>query len=281
MRDFKGVDNDKIQELFLKSLQDQSYKNFELIITIFKEKNVENTINKFNLPVRFFYCPSGDYKYSHTEVLLNCIKTARSNLENCIIIWSTADVIFENNFFEFINGNLPKYAVATSHPHIIYRSINDFITGEKPLLSLGTGMDVVIFDGLFFSNEEVVNDIESYKNINWGLFEHFLSALAYLYAEHRINFYYQIKIKKIVNDLKNLNENVPKQDNYNIVSFKNFLKDKKLSYNFFYLFWCNLVFDLHNSSRLRYYWDFKRYFITKDFLFSLIPKKLKILIKKQ
>jgi hypothetical protein len=37
-RDFTGSENDDIQRLFLSSLDFQSYKNFELVVTLFGEK---------------------------------------------------------------------------------------------------------------------------------------------------------------------------------------------------------------------------------------------------
>jgi hypothetical protein len=278
-RDFNGTENDEIQKLFLESLKNQTYQNFELVVTIFKEKNVENKIKEFNLPVKFYYDSSQDYKYSHTEVLLNCIKEADNMLFNAIIVWTTADVIFENNFFEIINNYLSQNGVAIIHPHYIYRNINDFIKNSNSILTLRSGMDVIVFDGSLFYNKNILEDIKKYKNVNWGLFEHFLCALGFLYAKKRINLFYKTKVKKIINNLSILQESMPIADPRNIDSFKKFLKEKHLSYDFFYLFKCNKIFDIYDGNKLKYYWELKNYFFTKDFLFSLIPKRLKFLLK--
>jgi len=48
---------------------------------------------------------------------------------------------------------------------------------------------------------------------------------------------------------------------------------------FFYLFKCNKIFDIYDGNKLKYYWELKNYFFTKDFLFSLVPKRFKFLLK--
>jgi len=234
-RDFNGTENDEIQKLFLESLKNQTYQKFELVVTIFKEKNVENKIKEFNLPVKFYYNSPQDYKYSHTEVLLNCIKEADNIFSNTIIIWTTADVIFENNFFEIINDYLPRNGIAIVHPHYIYGNINDLVKNNNSILTLKSGMDIVIFDGSLFCNKNILEDIKKYKNLNWGLFEHFLCALGFLYAKKRINLFYKTKVKKIINNLSILQETMPTADPRNIDSFKKFLKEKHLTYDFFLL----------------------------------------------
>src|SRR5262245_3842408 len=97
-RDFVGNDNDRVQMLFLESLKNQTYKNWELAVTVFNEKNVEATLRKEEIPFTLHNSPpDGSYRYSHTDVLLNAIKSQPSN-EETILLWTTADVIYEPSF---------------------------------------------------------------------------------------------------------------------------------------------------------------------------------------
>ena len=40
-REFNGDENDRIQRLFLESIKEQTYKNYKIIATVYREKNVE------------------------------------------------------------------------------------------------------------------------------------------------------------------------------------------------------------------------------------------------
>ena len=84
-RDFTGSENDEIQLQFLKSIQDQSYKNFELCVTIFKEKNIEKVLKKFSFKYNTTYS-SIDIWLSFTDTLLNGVKYLE--LGKNIFIWS-------------------------------------------------------------------------------------------------------------------------------------------------------------------------------------------------
>jgi len=270
-RDFNGTENDEIQKLFLKSLKNQTYQNFELVVTIFKEKNVENKIKEFNLPVKFYYDSSQDYKYSHTEVLLNCIKEADNILPNCIFIWTTADVILEKDFFENINKYLPTKAFATSIPHLIYKGLDSYFKKESHYWSLIAGIDTIFFDGSVVTND-FLNDLKFYKNINYGYFEYFLTALGIKYANSLLNF------QPINNIHKIMNPNIPtivnydfikKSENINKKTFFDFVKKNKMNYKF-YLH--GVLYYRPIKNKLNFYWKFKHdiiYAIFRYLKFSL------------
>ena len=69
LRDFNGTENDKIQKFFLKSIEDQKYSNFKLVVTLFGEKNVEKELNKYRFESKFYTEKAENYRYSLTLVV--------------------------------------------------------------------------------------------------------------------------------------------------------------------------------------------------------------------
>ena len=46
-RSFMGDKNDRLQRSFLRSLKKQTYQNFILVVTIYREKNIEQNVKDF------------------------------------------------------------------------------------------------------------------------------------------------------------------------------------------------------------------------------------------
>jgi len=297
LRDFSGSENDRIQKMFLKSLEDQTYKNFEVVITLFGEKNVKNEVKKFQFESYFYNdIVEVNYRYSLSKVVLNTIQHAKEkHYNNYIILWTTSDVIYDKNFFYTIIKNYRRKIIGTSHPHVIFSSIEGFEKGIiKERSRLFSGFDLIYFDKEFIENEKIINALNSYIFHDWGVFEHFLISLNELSPDvTMVNIYQESKVYKIENDRKLTNESnqfLINSHNLNSVIFRNFLYDNKVTDKYFNLTYCNLKFDL-SKNKINYYINFSKDIIEYYFNNSMrrliiktisrvIPIKLKILIKK-
>lgn len=241
-REFNNNENSKIQDLFLKSIQEQTHKNFRLIVTIFKEKNVEEHISKNfpNIDVVFFKSELKNHRFCLSEVLLNSIKESSD-----IVLWTTCDVIFDKNFFKNIIKNYSINFFGTSHPHIKYLNIENFQKKNNLKIEIEDGIDVIFFD--YASILKIKNEIEKYKFFDWGVFENFLTALGSAKLQKSINIYKISKIKKILNnrsqnneDQKWLNECLLK----NRIIMDNFLIDNNIKENYYNMTYCHKKYKI-------------------------------------
>lgn len=246
-RDFKGNKNDEIQRLFLKSLESQKYTNFELVVTLFGEKEVEKELKKYNFKSFVIGGDSKNFRYSLTKVVVNAINYAEDNVgENYIVLWTTCDVVFDKTFLNTIIQNYKKNCIGTSHPHMVCSSVNDFNIGRCYAGRLFDGFDLIYFDSEFLKNKKVCNALKEYVYNDWGVFEHFLISLAeFSHKVVMINLYEEAKINKIENDRQLTNE--PSQflvesHNRNSLTFLEFLSQNDLSKNYFDLTYCHLKF---------------------------------------
>lgn len=284
-RDFKGTENDEIQRMFLKSLENQTYKNFELVVTLFGEKNVQSEVEKFSF--KSFFIPAilkKKYRYSLTKVVLNAIKHANSKEKDFLILWTTCDVIYENNFFETIIKNYKNNIIGTSHPHIIYSSISNFNKKIGKKEKLDSGFDLIYFDKSFLSDHKVTYALEKYIFYDWGVFEHFLIALNELNKNsNMVNIYEESKAYKISNDRKLTNESDQFLINswkLNSITFNKFLEENKITKEYFDLTYCHFRFKL-TANKFKHYYKFKQDIFeyikrkTKRTMSKLLPKLIK------
>lgn len=127
---FKEFDDSRdahIQEYWLRQLHNQTYKNFKLVVTNFREKNVKKVLEKSKLRYEFYQSTS-DCLYSITEMIENVIKSIQPGKH--IILWPSPDHMFDYNFFEVIAKNFKKESGGTSFPHPQYLSIQDYKDGK-------------------------------------------------------------------------------------------------------------------------------------------------------
>jgi hypothetical protein len=205
-REFDGSANDGIQRHFLASLKSQTYKNWQLAATVFHEKTVQDTVRSIIPDAVLLKTDAHGYKFSLTDVLLNTIAVA-GNDEKSVIIWTTCDVIFENNFFENIIRNYSSTFSGTSHPHRYYQTLEQLKNRSDTFIyNIGFGIDTVFFSTKILSSENVKNILNKYRFINWGYFEQFLVGIALKYSDKRINLCKKSFIIKIVNDRDANNE---------------------------------------------------------------------------
>lgn len=289
-RDFNGTENDEIQRAFLRSLENQTYKNFEMVVTLFGEKNVQNEVKKFKFDYYFYdSVVNSNYRYSHTKVLLNAIEHANKKYDNYIILWTTCDVIYESNLFETIIKNYKTNIIGTSHPHITFPSLTKFEEKEEDRKGkLFSGFDLIYFDKKFLENQRVKSSIEKYVFNDWGVFEHFLIALnEFSNNVNMINIYEESKVIKIENDrelVNELNQFLINSHKLNSAVFNSFLSENKISKEYFDLAYCHLKFTI-TKNKFRHYCTFSSDIFayikrrTKRLIASMIPNSIKSIIK--
>jgi len=284
-REFNGSSNDQIQRLFLSSLKNQTYNNWELIVTTFNEKNVENTLNQLSIHNKVFYSHNKSCRFSLTEVFENCISSIEETDKN-IIIWTTCDVIFDNNFFENIIKNYSKNFCGTSHPHFIFDNIKNLEINKSLKQSLYDGIDTIFFDADIFLNIKNKKLINNYRFVNWGIFEHFLVAIGNISADSMINLWGVSNINKISNDRSLNNENsgfLTESWNNNYPVFMNFLNNNGLNKKYLDLFYCHRQFKIIAKKEyfLKFWLIYINYIFKKFFenIKKIIPLNIKIYIK--
>jgi hypothetical protein len=230
-REFNGNENAQMQNLFLESLKSQTYKNFELIVTIFNEKNVEKELLDSKLPFQTHTNPTSEYRFSLSEVLLNGLKSVT---ENDIIVWTTSDIIFNKDFLEITEKEVRERTCAISYPLKIYNDFECYKNNNSK--TFYSGIDVVVFNAdIFLKNKKSMDDLIRYKFINWGMFEFFLIGIGTLYAK-KLFIIAPNSIKKIENNRKANNENedyFQMSNDYNRKSFESFTKSYSLDNKFY------------------------------------------------
>tara|TARA_B100000959_G_C14891795_1_gene587060 strand:- start:93 stop:986 length:894 start_codon:yes stop_codon:yes gene_type:complete len=259
-RNFNGSENDKIQRMFLNSLVNQSYKNFKLIITVFKEKNVQTEISKYPIDAVFYkHNTPEEYKFSMSVLTENLIKEINLCI-NSIGMWTTCDVIFDSNFFSEISKNSSDNFFGTSHPHITYKNLNDFNEkiSIKNRIESG-GMDCFFFDSkILLKNEKI---LKKYPNKDWGLYENFLTGIAIINKCKMINIFNLSKILKIDNDRKPGKETIKwLRNSYykNNIYFEQFVSDYNLNTKIYYGWYMNLKFKVLGN-KIKYFLKYSWY----------------------
>lgn len=121
-KEFKGRDGD-IQRFWLEHLHEQTYKNFKLIVTNFREKLVRDAVKKSKIAFEFYQSKS-DCIFSITEMFENTLKHIKCGKQ--IILFPSPDHIFEPNFFKTIIDHFEPMSGGTTFPHPQHLSILDF-----------------------------------------------------------------------------------------------------------------------------------------------------------
>ena len=127
-RDFDGGINDKIQRLVLNSFKSQTYKNFKLVVSVYREKNIEKVLKEYALDYEIHNCKiKNNYSHSFSEVIYNAFSYLEKDKH--IIYWSQADTVIDENFFEEVIKNYQENFSGISWPVYYYDSIENFNKG--------------------------------------------------------------------------------------------------------------------------------------------------------
>lgn len=205
-RDFKGIENDQIQYMFLDSIRDQTYQDFLVVVTTFGEKKVEGVVKDYfgeKCITRDAQLPSG-YRFSLTDVVLNATSVIKELKEDCVVIWCTCDIKLPSDLFQKLAVNYKAGFAGIVHPNICYKTLEDMQEGINPDVHVAYGIDLLFFDGRLLIDAE--QEIRDYRFYDWGFFEHFMAGIALLHSNCRINLFCETHVLKVANDRVLTNE---------------------------------------------------------------------------
>ena len=229
----KSAENDKIQDLFIKSVQNIE-KPIKFSLTQFDDDNVEeylikNNINCYFLNIEKKKLPSGK-KYSNKLMLENGLNQFLKNDFN-YFIYSTADLLVPKNIFSHIE-NMKEFNSYHEFCALVYPNILKKNGIIKSVTTPHYGIDIFIFKITKKSAEKLKNAILNWHQYDWGINDNFYVSVCELLNLPICNIYKDITIIKHENDFKTINENRDWQINSwneNQKYFLNFLEDNNLS----------------------------------------------------
>ena len=229
----KSIENDKIQDLFIKSVNNID-KSIKFSLTQFDDDNVQeylikNKINCYFSNIEKKKLPRGK-KYSNKLMLENGLNQFLKD-DFKYFIYSTADLLIPKNIFSHIESikefNSSDECCALVYPNILKK--NGLI---KSVTTPHYGIDIFIFKITKKSAEKLKNAILNWHQYDWGINDNFYVSVCELLNLPICNIYKDITIIKHENDFKTINENRDWQINSwneNQKYFINFLKDNNLS----------------------------------------------------
>ncbi len=208
-RSFGGGENknDRLQQLFLKSLKKQTYQNFILVVTIYREENVEQNVKAIlgDKAVFVYTEISEEYRYSPTKVVLNGIEYGEKNGYD-ILVDCSGDIILQDNMLETVAKYYSPMYTGISHPNIFYEVDDQFQVLGKYFGSWGKGIDIRFFDICLLNHPDVKKRLEQYALYDWGGIEHLLYGICQPYANEMINIFEESTVIKVKNDREAANE---------------------------------------------------------------------------
>ncbi|MDR2186117.1 MAG: hypothetical protein LBO80_10725 [Treponema sp.] len=287
-REFNGSRNDEIQRLFLKSIKEQSNQNYKLIVTTFGEKTVSSVIeSEFPNKSKVIDVHLENYRYSLTDVLINCIEEALLG-NNILILWCTCDIILQNNFFDVLEKINTFDLAGICHPHFISNTPQDYENNIITINPLRRGIDIMFFNSEIFRNDKYFSYIKNYRNYDWGAYENFLAGVAKLSTKNRKNIFLLSRIYKIENDRVVNNETqtfLNESQSRNIQTLKSFIKNEKCTKKIMDMLYCHYLYkiipgesmvELKQFRKLRFLTYLR---IIKNTIRSFIPRKTRKRLK--
>lgn len=204
-RDFiEGNRNSEMQEEFLRSLTDQTYQNFFVVVTLFGEKNVESVVRRYlgdkvafvnkAIPERF--------RYSPTEVICSGIEM-NTDLDFDVLVDCSGDITLSDNFLECVEKSINVGTMGVCAPNTFVDSMGN--VKEKEGKYPG-GIDVRFFDSRILNREDVYLKLKNFPLYDWGGVEHFVTAIGVKYANNMINIFGESEVIKKENDREAANE---------------------------------------------------------------------------
>ena len=229
----KSAENDKIQDLFIKSAQNIE-KPIKFSLTQFDDDNVEeylikNKINCYFSNIEKKKLPIGK-KYSNKLMLENGLNQFLKNDFN-YFIYSTADLLIPKNIFSHIE-NMKEFNSYHEFCALVYPNILKKNGIIKSVTTPHYGIDIFVFKITKKSAEKLKNAILNWHQYDWGINDNFYVSVCELLNLPICNIYKDITIIKHENDFKTINENRDWQINSwneNQKYFLNFLKDNNLT----------------------------------------------------
>lgn len=115
-----------------------------------------------------------DHKYSQTDVLRTALERSIEREDADYLVWSTCDFVIPTDFFEKMETGqaMPEYCCC------VLPQRNNFDAGSiRSYLMFYFVIDIFVFKLSRVSAEKFKRLNDSYLNLGWGCFEHFLSAV--------------------------------------------------------------------------------------------------------
>ena len=228
----KSIENDKIQDLFIKSVNNID-KSIKFSLTQFDDDNVQeylikNKINCYFSNIEKKKLPIGK-KYSNKLMLENGLNQFLKD-DFKYFIYSTADLLIPKNIFFHIE-NMKEFNSYHEFCALVYPNILKKNGIIKSVTTPHYGIDIFIFKITKKSAEKLKNAILNWHQYDWGINDNFYVSVCELLNLPICNIYKDITIIKHENDFKTINENRDWQINSwneNQKYFINFLKDNNL-----------------------------------------------------
>jgi len=229
----KSAENDKIQDLFIKSAQNIE-KPIKFSLTQFDDDNVEeylikNKINCYFSNIEKKKLPTGK-KYSNKLMLENGLNQFLKD-DFKYFIYSTADLLIPENIFTYIES-VKEFNSSDECCFLVYPNVLKKNGLIKSVTTPHFGIDIFIFKINKKSAVKLKNAILNWHQYDWGINDNFYVSVCELLNLPIYNIYKDIKIIKHENDFKTINENREWQINSwkeNQKYLLNFLKDNNLS----------------------------------------------------
>lgn len=246
-RDFNGSLNDQLQKAYLYGIKNQTYSNFELVVTLFGEKKVEENVREI-VGDKCSFIDEGkkDYKYSLSTVFLNGLKKAKEEKDS-ILIWSTSDIVLDDNYFETIIKNYHESLAGITHPNRHAAFLGEDMKSNSSFADFTFGIDILFFSTKVLLQKECMEAIEKYRFFGWGVFENFLATLGAEYAGKCINTVNISDVYKVANDREAAQEtNLMLSDaaQKNLKVYEKYLKDYHKTYKYRYLLYCHMKYKV-------------------------------------
>ncbi len=245
----KSIENDRIQELFVQSLENINCK-FTLSLTQFDDHGVEEYLNKKNINKIYINFPKTKLptgaKYSN-KIMLNNALDQFLNTNFDYLVYSTADILIPPNLFDEVEKIKQKLSNEKEFCAIVYPNILKKNGIVKSFTTPHYGIDIFIFKISKASTLKFKEAIKSWDQYDWGINDNFYTAVCDLLKIPIYNIYKNIKIIKIENDFKTINENRDWQVRSwkkNQKYFINFLKTNNLSLLYAYGSYHYLLFKI-------------------------------------
>ena len=229
----KSIENDKIQDLFIKSVNNID-KSIKFSLTQFDDDNVQeylikNKINCYFSNIEKKKLPIGK-KYSNKLMLENGLNQFLKD-DFKYFIYSTADLLIPKNIFSHIE-NMKEFNSYHEFCALVYPNILKKNGIIKSVTTPHYGIDIFIFKITKKSAEKLKNAILNWHQYDWGINDNFYVSVCELLNLPIYNIYKDINIIKHENDFETINENRDWQINSwneNQKYFLNFLEDNNLS----------------------------------------------------
>lgn len=276
-REFNGNDNDQIQRLFLKSVKEQTHQDYIMVVTIFREKGVPEALKEAGIKHTITYGDAGTGKFVLSQVFKNATDAARQDPDS-IVLWTTADTIYDPDYFAYLANIKDENFAGTSYPHVGYVGMDDFHNRNNKKY-IWYGIDMLFFSSSSFLDERLQKAIDDYPNADWGYFEFLLVAWGMVFAKKTINTW-PVTVARIDNNYKadgNGYDIIKAACNKNFIGLMEFADRFGLSHKFYEWILDYKVTDRSWSlipMRIVIYWHIK---YAASYLRAAMPKIKRIL----